>query len=192
MGVWQTRPIMTEHRPLNITCNIDRFNEPPPPAYTRQVGQSSDQNEAPQMSVADFKRMQAEAEKQAAQDQVNELQQMASTVEEPPFSTPRVDHASAGTLDDETEQAMFYATSNGIYGAGNGLSYETKPFRRRGLDGTFTTWAAGDQISLSVSGEPIWGRQGLDASDTRSNCLPQPTSWGTIPMNPPTCTTRKT
>merc|ERR1712046_536771 len=182
---------MTEHRPLNITCNIDRFSEPPPPAYTRQVGQYSDETEGPTMTVAEYKKMQAEAEKKAAQDEVDRMEELAQSASEPPFSIPRVDHGAAGTLDNQDERSMFYATSNGIYGAGNGLAYNTKPFRRRGLDGTFTTWAAGDQISLSVSGEPIWGRQGLDTSDTRSTCLPQPTSWGTIPMNPPTCTTRK-
>jgi len=144
------------------------------------------------MTVAEFKRMQAEKEKMAAQEEVDRIHQMADSAEAPPFSIPRVDHAAAGTLNDDDEKHMFYATSNGIYGAGNGLAYSTKPFRRRGLDGTFTTWAAGDQISLSVSGEPIWGRQGLDTADTRSTCLPQPTSWGTIPMNPPTCTTQKT
>ena len=83
---------------------------------------------------------------------------------------------------------MFYATSNDIYGAGNGLSYTTKPFRRRGLDGTFTEWAMGDQVSLKASGEPIWGRAGLDCSESKSGVLPRPTAWGSIPMNPPTCT----
>merc|ERR1712178_108622 len=157
----------------------------------RKVGQASENSDVPSMTVAEFKRMQAEKEKMAAQEEVDRIHQMADSAEAPPFSIPRVDHAAAGTLNDDDEKHMFYATSNGIYGAGNGLAYNTKPFRRRGLDGTFTTWAAGDQISLSVSGEPVWGRQGLDTAYTRSNCLPQPTSWGSIPMNPPTCTTRK-
>jgi len=140
------------------------------------------------MSLAEFKAKQAEAEKRQVEDLLKDLSEVEH--EPPPFSIPRVDHSAAGTLDTKEEEAMFYATSNKIYGAGNGLSFETKPFRRRGLDGTFTTWAAGDQVSLQVAGDPIWGRQGLDTAYTRSTCLPQPTSWGSIPMEPPTCTGR--
>merc|ERR1711907_2443 len=182
---------MASARPLDITTNIDRFSEPPPPAYTRKVGLESDEPTAPTMSMAEYKRLQADEEKKAAQAEVDRMQEMLSEVKEPPFSIPRVDHTAAGTLESGPEKSMFYATSNAIYGAGNGLAFETKPFRRRGLDGTFTTWAAGDQISLQASGEPVWGRQGLDCSATRSGCLPAPTAWGSLPMNPPTCTTSK-
>merc|ERR1712070_503433 len=178
--------IMAQH----ITQNIDRFAEPPPPAYVRKAGLDS-ANDGPQMTMAEYQAAQVEKEKAAAQAEVERMQAAAAEVEAPPFSIPRVDHSSAGTLGSNEEKSMFYATSNKIYGAGNGLSFETKPFRRRGLDGTFTTWAAGDQVSLQASGEPIWGRQGLDSSYTRSGCLPQPTAWGSIPMEPPTCTTSK-
>merc|ERR1712159_950667 len=181
--------IMTSARPLDITTNIDRFEEPPPPAYTRKVG-TEEAPVAPTMTMAEYKKMQVEQEKADAQAEIDRMHATAATAEAPPFSIPRVDHTAAGTLDNEAEKEMFYATSNNIYGAGNGLSFETKPFRRRGLDGTFTTWAAGDQVSLEVSGEPIWGHQGLDTSYSRSTCLPQATAWGSIPMEPPTCTGR--
>ena len=140
------------------------------------------------MSLAEYKRMKAEQEKVAAQEALDEMAKAQEGIPEPPFSIPRVDHSAAGKPEGTEEVAMFYATSNDIYGAGNGLAYTTKPFRRRGLDGTFTEWAAGDQVSLKASGEPVWGRHGLDASFTRSNVLPQPTAWGSIPMDPPTCT----
>jgi len=145
------------------------------------------------MSLAEYKEMKAEQEKTAAYEAIDQMNAANEGHEEPPFSIPRVDHSAAGTLmPGEEEPAMFYATSNDIYGAGNGLGYQTKPFRRRGLDGTFTEWAAGDQVSLQASGEPVWGRHGLDCAFSRSNVLPQRTAWGSIPMNPPTCTTRKT
>merc|ERR1712166_541881 len=183
--------LLTMALPSGITTNIDRFSEPPPPAYSRAVGlQASETDNAPTMTLAEYKQMQAEEEKRKAQEALDRMAE-EQNAETAPFSIPRVDHAAAGRLNGKEEEGMFYATSNAIYGAGNGLAFETKPFRRRGLDGTFTNWAAGDQVSLQASGEPIWGRQGLDSSFSRSSCLPQPTAWGSIPMEPPTCTTRK-
>lgn len=177
---------------MNITSNMDRFTEVPPPSYTRKVGMT--ETEAPEvqtMTLTEYKAMKAEQEKTAAQDALDEMKAAAADSSAPPFSIPRVDHAAAGAPEGKEEEAMFYATSNAIYGAGNGLSFCTKPFKRRGLDGTFTEWAAGDQVSLKASGEPIWGRACLDCAYTRSGCLPQPTAWGSIPMNQPTCTTKR-
>jgi len=175
--------------PPSITTNIDRFAEAPPPEYVKKEGPVG--AEAPTMTLAEFKKAKAEEEKRAAQAELDRMHGLMVDQKEPPFSIPRVDHSSAGTLAGSEEVDMFYATSNAIFGAGNGLTFATKPFRRRGLDGTFTKWASGDQVSLQASGEPIWGRQGLDASFSRSNCLPQPTAWGSLPCEPPTCTTKR-
>merc|ERR1712054_734555 len=189
MGISTLGRAMPTLIPPSITTNIDRFLEPAPPEYVQK--QEDTGPAAPTMTLAEYKKAKAEEEKKAAQDEIDKMKAAQGEYREPPFSIPRVDHSAAGTLDGGEEKAMFYATSNDIYGAGNGLSFSTKPFRRRGLDGTFTTWAMGDQVSLQASGEPIWGRQGLDSSYTRSTCLPAPTAWGSLPMNPPTCTTSK-
>merc|ERR1711907_609626 len=104
---------MTSARPLDITTNIDRFEEAPPPPYNRKVGK--EEAAAPTMAMAEYKRMQAETEKAAAQAEVDRMKELASETRAPPFSIPRVDHCAAGTLDDDAEKSMFYATNNAMY-----------------------------------------------------------------------------
>jgi len=177
----------TMHKPVNLTTNISRYSEPPPPAFPS--GGSDLDDMAPSMTYAETKEAQKQAEITAAQAEVDRMAALrAEGTQEAPFGIPRADHSAAGTLDNEQEKAMFYATSNKIYGTGNGLAFTTKPFRRRGLDGTFTAYVAGDKIGLEASGDKcVWARKGLDTSHTMHNVLPRSTAWGTQPNDPPTC-----
>merc|ERR1712166_1125714 len=68
------------------------------------------------------------------------------------------------------------------------VDYNTVQNLSRGADWMARSQTgAGDVVSLGASENPIvWGRNGLDTSLTMSDCLPRTTSWGSIPVPPPT------
>jgi len=172
-------------RPLQITTSLDRFSDATIGHFDKNQSTMSTTQPMPNTEEA---RLRDEEDAVFAKLQGDQSGHIGRVPDEATFEfVPRVDHQSAGTLDCNDDKSIFYKTNNGIYGAGNGLQHSTKPFKRRGLDGTFTDWCAGDVVSLGASENPIvWGRNGLDTSLTMSDCLPRTTSWGSIPVPPPT------
>ena len=83
---------------LNITTDMDRFAEQPPPAYTRKVGLTeSEVDDGPKMTLAEYKAAKAEEEKVRAQEALDEIKRNQADIPEPPFSIPRCPRDSLAT-----------------------------------------------------------------------------------------------
>jgi len=188
MGIIRQRKMSTLNsmRPLQISTSLDRFGDASIGHFNKQSTMSTTQPHPVDDEEARLREEEDAVFAKLQGDQSDQIGRVPDDVKQIEF-IPRVDHQCAGTLDSSEDKSIFYKTNNAIYGKGNGLPFCTKPFKRRGLDGTFTDWCAGDVVSLGASENPIvWGRHGLDSSLTMSDCLPRTTSWGSIPCPPPT------